>query len=131
MWLVISKISSIKLLVRKHNNYLFYITVTTNYFYIFSADTLGKQICWALNCSNWCFISVDVTDLLIQEPTRPIDPRYFLHKINQAGIRYKVAAAFYIGWIVWTNRLFPAGKYSNLIIANSSMIHFLTLSSLI
>ena len=61
------------------------------------------QIVWenrfvnAKNLTDTCFISLDGTNFAIQEPRRPIDPRYFSHKLNQAAVRYKVGIAIQTG----------------------------------
>ena len=77
------------------------------------------------NWTNQCFVSVDGTDLAIQEPSRPIDPRWFSHKINRAAVRYEVAVGIANGYIVWVNGPFPAGEYSDVTIARRGLVHFL------
>ena len=82
--------------------------------------TFLTQIVWenrflgVQNARNKCFVSVDGTDLPIQEPCRPIDKSYYSHKINQAAVRYEVAVGISNGYIVWVNGPFPAGEYSDL-----------------
>src|SRR5687767_12681096 len=61
----------------------------------------------------------------IQEPTRPIDPKWFSHKLNMAAMRYKVAVSIQTGWIVWCNGPFLAGENSDITITRTSLIHFL------
>ena len=69
---------------------------------------------------------MDGTDLATEEPGRPINPRWFSHKINRAAIKYEVAIGVHTGWIVWVNGLYPAGKYSNVsIVSRQSLVHFL------
>ncbi len=75
--------------------------------------------------TNKCFVSVDGTDLPIQEPTRPVDPRYYSHKINRAALRYEVAVGIGSGYIVWINGPFPAGEWCDLSIARRSLVHYL------
>jgi hypothetical protein len=93
--------------------------------------TFLTQIVWenrflgVQNARNKCFVSVDGTDLSIQEPRRPIDKSYYSHKINRAAVRYELAVGISNGYIVWVNGPFPAGAYSDVTIARRSLVHFL------
>ena len=78
-----------------------------------------------VNVHDKCFVSVDGTDLAIHEPQRPIDPKWFSHKLNRAAVRYEVGVAIHTGWVVWINGPFPAGEYSDLTIARQGLIHCL------
>jgi hypothetical protein len=97
-------------------------SVTTNSFVqiVWENRFLGNQS-WA----NKCFVSVDGTDLPIEEPVRPIDPKWFSHKINHAAVRYELGVGIGSGYIVWINGPFPAGEYSDITIARRGLIHFL------
>ena len=68
---------------------------------------------------------MDATDFSIDEPCRPIDPRWFSHKLNWAVVRYELGIGIHTGWIVWLNGPFPAGEYSNILIAHESLNQFL------
>lgn len=68
---------------------------------------------------------MDGTDLAIEEPERPINPRWFSHKLNRAAVRYEVAIAIHTGWIVWVNGPFPPGEFPDLTIARWGLVHFL------
>jgi len=59
------------------------------------------------NCKDKCFVSVDGTDLPIREPIRPVDPKWYSHKLNRAAVRYELAIAIHTGWIVWVNGPYP------------------------
>ena len=66
-----------------------------------------------MNVTNKCFISIDGTDCPIDEPSQPVDPKWYSHKIDRVAVRYKVGIAINTGYIIWLNGPFPAGKYSN------------------
>jgi len=89
------------------------------------------QIVWenrfvgAKNFRQLCYVSVDGTDLPVPEPSRPIDPKWYSHKINRAALRYKLAIGIHTGWIVWVNGPFPAGEWNDLNIARHALVHFL------
>ena len=68
---------------------------------------------------------MDGTDIPIEEPCHPINPKWYVHKLNRAAVRYKLAIGIHTGWIVWINGLFPAGQYSDVTIVRQSLIHFL------
>ena len=75
--------------------------------------------------SDKCFVSVDGIDFSIDEPERPMNPKWYSHKLNRAGIRYELAVAIHTGWIIWSNGPFPAGEYSDLTIVRQSLNHCL------
>ena len=84
-----------------------------------------KRFLGSPNLRNKCFVSVDGTDLAIQEPSRPVDPRWFSHKLKRAAVRYELAVGIGSGYIVWVNGPFPAGEYSDLTIARLGLVEFL------
>lgn len=63
--------------------------------------------------------------MAVYEPRRPIDERWFSHKLKRAAVRYELAIAIHTGWIVWVNGPFPAGDYSDKIIVRRGLVHFL------
>lgn len=48
----------------------------------------------------------------IYEPT-PFSPEYYSHKINNAGLRYKIGLSFGSGEIVWVHAPFTCGSFSD------------------
>ena len=69
-----------------------------------------------------CLITLDGTDFRIQEP-QPFSPKWFSHKFNAAGLRYKLGICIQTGHIVWINGPFAPGKWNGLAIARSNIVH--------
>ena len=63
------------------------------------------------------------TDCWIQE-LLPFDTKWYSHKFKGPGIRYEVGVAIN-GNIVWINGGFPCGKWSDLMIAQDSVLNLL------
>jgi hypothetical protein len=55
------------------------------------------------------------------EPS-PFSPRWFSHKINGPGVQYKIASTIQTGELVWINRPFPCGTWTDLRIARYALV---------
>ena len=62
---------------------------------------------------NDCLVSVDGTDVLIQEQS-PWSRMWYSHKFKGPGLRYEVALSIRTGLIVWLNGPFPCGSFPDL-----------------
>ena len=71
-----------------------------------------------------CYLSVDGTDCPINEPrrgTHGIDPRYYSHKLNSAGLRYQLITAASDGAPLGLSGPYPAGRWPDLRIYRHSI----------
>lgn len=59
---------------------------------------------------NTCYMTVDGTDFLIQEP-KPLDRTFYSHKFKHAALRYEIGISIDKGDIIWVNGPFKAGSY--------------------
>jgi hypothetical protein len=67
-----------------------------------------------------CLISVDCTDVPIQEPS-PFSKRWYSHKLNKAGLRYEVGVSLKGGDVVWIHGPFPCGEWPDISIFRSCL----------
>ena len=73
-----------------------------------------------------CYISVDGTDVPIQEPS-PFSSRWYSYKLNGPGLRYEVGISLG-GDIVWLNGPFRPGDFNDVQIFRQDLKHELQLS---
>lgn len=83
-------------------------------FYTVKIQGLKHQtIVWNLDESDKVFIaSIDGIHCSIEEPphkTKSLDPKYFSHKTNKAGLSYEIALSLYEPKIVSISGPYPAG----------------------
>ncbi len=69
---------------------------------------------------NTIYVSVDCTDVRIQEP-KPFHAKWYSQKFRGPGIRYELGISVIGGQIVWVNGPFPAGEFSDQRIFNLNM----------
>ena len=76
--------------------------------FYFTLHFFNKLTCLQINfddrnlkggSKNICRISVDETDFRIQEP-KPFSKKWFRHKFNGSGLRYKIGIEITTEWIV-------------------------------
>jgi len=63
-----------------------------------------------------CFMSIDGTDFMIQEPT-PRDKKWYSFKHNGPGLRYEIGLCIQTGKIVWALGGYHCGAYPDLKLA--------------
>ena len=63
-------------------------------------------------------------DFRINEPT-PFNKKWFSHKFKGPGLCYEVAVCIQTGDIVWIHGPFPCGRYPDMRIFRSRLIHLL------
>lgn len=68
--------------------------------------------------------SVDITNCPITEPS-PFNSCWYCHKMNEPGLRYKVALYFESGWILCVNGPYPCGSYTDLKILHKDLKDYL------
>jgi hypothetical protein len=71
---------------------------------------------------NLCLVSVDGTDFRIFN-IKPFWTGWFSHKFKGPGLRYEVALNIMTGDIVWINGPFPCGRYPDITIFRSALMH--------
>jgi DDE superfamily endonuclease len=70
-------------------------------------------------------MSVDGTHCPIFEPNHPtlsVDPRYYSHKFNRAGLSYEIALSLVEDRIVWVSGPYPAGT-NDITIFRRGLLH--------
>ena len=67
-------------------------------------------------------MSIDGTDFSILEPI-PFDSKWYTHKFNGAGLRYKVGICIQTGWICWINGPFPCGAWPDIRISRDALVY--------
>jgi DDE superfamily endonuclease len=68
------------------------------------------------------YITVDGIDCPIKEPS-PFSSIWYSHKLNAAGLHYKIRICIQSGKIVWVNRPYPPGLWPDLRIFRHRLIH--------
>ncbi|KAI2499167.1 hypothetical protein MHU86_15319 [Fragilaria crotonensis] len=71
-----------------------------------------------------CKVTVDGVDFPIEEPT-PFDSQWFSHKFRGPGLRYEMAICIQTGDIVWVNGPYKCGKWPDVKIFKSRLMHLL------
>jgi hypothetical protein len=71
-----------------------------------------------------CLISVDCTDVPIQEPT-VYWKGWFSHKFKGPGLRYEIALSLKKGHIVWIGGPYPCGEWADVKIFRDCLKHSL------
>ncbi|CAJ1932133.1 unnamed protein product [Cylindrotheca closterium] len=71
--------------------------------------------------NKWCWITVDGTDFMIQQPT-PFSKKWYSHKFKGPGLRYEVAISIMGGNIVHTNGPFPCGSFPDITIFRNHLV---------
>jgi hypothetical protein len=66
-------------------------------------------------------VSVGGTDYAIREP-QPFHKKWFSHKMNGPGVRYKIATCFQTGVLVRTKGPYPCGSWPDLRIARHALV---------
>jgi hypothetical protein len=90
-------------------------------FYISSIKIIWEDRYERYNGSQ-CLVSVlDGTDYPTREPS-PFNKKWYSHKMNGPGVRYKIAICIQTGVPVWTNGPYPCGSWPDLRIARHALI---------
>jgi len=71
-----------------------------------------------------CLVSVDCTDVEIEEP-KMFWKGWYSHKHNGPGLRYEVAVSLKRGHLVWLNGPYPCGQWSDVKIFRHCLKSFL------
>lgn len=71
---------------------------------------------------RYCRMSVDGTDLEIQEPS-DFNSKWWSHKLNTAGLRYEIGVCIQSSLINWAFGPFPCGRYPDDIIFRLELKH--------
>ena len=71
-----------------------------------------------------CLVSVDCTDVEIQEP-KPFSSKWYSHKHNGPGLRYEIALSLKRGDIVWIHGPFSCGLWPDISIFRFCLKSFL------
>jgi len=123
IWIVVRAISNLEAHVVSTANYN-HKTTTINMLY----NVFLLQIIWdnrkKHDSGDDCLVSVDCTDVEIQEP-KPFSSKWYSHKHNGPGLRYEVALSLKRGDIVWIHGPFPCGKWPDIAIFRVSLKSFL------
>ena len=66
---------------------------------------------------------MDGTNIPIEYSCRPIDPKWFSHKLNWTAAKYKMVLSLKTDWRVWINILCPTEQHNGKSITKQSLIH--------